>query len=289
MKMNHYTLIITLLSFIFIGCGTNRYVVHAPDTPVVPFFKEKGDMKVSAGAVWNGNSNKAGLTTQAAYAITNNWAATISYNSQNEKEKRDVDWSYILPSRSDDIGRYYKRKNVSIGGGYYKVVGDKQNKSLNLYGGVGFGNVEVTENVVYTNSQTQQQYRRNVSHRNKLTRYYIHPSYSIMPGKVFRGNFGARFTLANFHSFTSNLPKEELDQRNWPMTSKTFVYLEPSVNLQVAVVPKVMAFDIGVTFSLHLKQPERTKILTSDNYRENHMDANRGMLFYTRFTFALEK
>jgi hypothetical protein len=245
-------------------------------------------MKVAVGRIWNGNSNKAGLTTQAAYAITNNFAATISYNTQNEKEKSDVDWSLIFPSRSGDIGRYYKRKNFSIGGGYYKVIGEKQNRSLNLYGGVGFGRVNVKEDEVLLHTTTPEQTLRNVKHYNKVTRYYLHPSYSIMPGKVFRGNFGARFTLAHFNAFKSDLPEGELEYRYWTMENKTFLYLEPSVNLQFFLIPDVMAFDMGLTMSIRAT-PSKNSLPISSSFTTDHMNANRGLIFYTRFSFDFSR
>jgi len=245
-------------------------------------------MKVAAGTIWNGNSNKAGLTTQAAYAITNNFAATLSYNTQSEKEKRDVDWSLIFPSRSSDIGRYYTRKNFSIGGGYYKVVGQKRNRSLNLYGGVGFGKVNVREDEVLLHYSAQQETMLNVRHHHKVTRYYLHPSYSIMPGKVFRGNFGARFTLAHFNAFTSDLPKEELDRRYWTMEKKTSLYFEPSVNLQFFVIPDVMAFDMGFTLNVRMT-PSKNSLPMSSDFTVDHMNANRSLIFYTRFSFDFSR
>ncbi|GEM_PF-3376259 len=287
MKIIYRYLGVICTSFTIISCGTSKYVSQSPDTPVVPFFKEKGEGKVSVGGLWNGSSNKVGLTTQAAYAITKNIAATISYNTQHDKEKRTVDWDFIFPSQSGDIGRFYKRKNFSIGGGYFKLIGPKQNKSLNLYGGLGFGTVDVRENDITLNNQGQPQTFKMPEHSNKVIRYYLHPSYSIMPGKVFRANFGARLTLAHLNSFTSNLPEDELDRRGWPLKSKTLFCLEPSVNIQINMAPEV-AFETGFTLNVTPRIPESTRVMT-DNYNPNNMNASRGIIFYTRLTFNLIK
>lgn len=286
MKLTSRHCYLFLLFFTGIGCGTTKYVSHSPDTPVVPFFKEKGDMKIAAGGLWNGSSNKAGLTTQAAYAITKNFAATLSYNTQHDKEKKNLDWTFIVPSLGNEPGRFYKRQNLSIGGGYFKVIGERQNRSLNLYGGIGLGNVKMRESDIFTNDQPRQVIK-NPNHSNKVIQYYLHPSYSIMPGNVFRGNFGARVTVAHFHNYTSTLPPDILTYRSWTLQPQTLVYLEPSVNIQIQLLPQV-AFDMGLTFNIPVRM-YKAGPMSYESGSGKYMDGTRGLLLYTRFSLDFSK
>lgn len=266
------------------SCSTSEYMLYAPSAHTAPFLKSKGDNQISASVSTNkeGETYKSiGTRVQGAYAITNNIALTGAINYQFEKDfLAGYDFSMAQNNESRDWSTLrYKRKDAELGIGYYKPFGSKHQLSFNVFTGVGFGQVNVKESFVYRGRNDIQILR----HSHNQYKWYLHPSLAVMPGKVFRLSVGSRFTLAHFNAFKSELTSTDLTNRDWYASPRSIVFVEPSLNLQVAIIPDML--------SVHFGGSVCGRFTTKDPYSENAdiRDYSRRFILFTGLTFEIGK
>lgn len=259
-------------------------MLYAPSAHTAPFLKSKGDNQISASISTNkeGETYKSiGSRVQGAYAITNNIALTGAINYQFEKDfLAGYDFSMAQISESRDWSTLrHKRKDAELGIGYYKPFGSKRQLSFNVFTGVGFGQVNLKESFVYRGQKDIQILR----HSHNQYKWYLHPSLAVMPGKVFRLSVGSRFTLAHFNAFKSELASTDLINRRWYTSSRSIVFVEPSLNLQVAIIPDMLALHFGGSVC--------GRFTTKDPDSENAAirDYSRSFILFTGLTFEIGK
>jgi hypothetical protein len=141
------------LAFFLVSCSASRYV-YSPAVSVNPYFKNKGDSKLTATYSTGGNDNKGccgtnrGLDIQSAYAFAPKWAATLDHFYRREKDVYKQG-SYNL---FDSSIASYKRTMTSVGIGFFSAINRRKTVTFNLYGGVGFGSFRINdegENSIY--------------------------------------------------------------------------------------------------------------------------------------------
>lgn len=110
----------------------------------------------------------------------------------------------------------------------------------------GWGNFFVNENGL--NDLNGQQYRR--EYKTNLKKWYIQPSMNFMPLKVFKVGVAAKLSSVNYDQvgliFSNAEPGNRgLDNNNF--TNHTQLFIELSVNLQIAFPPPWLKLDLGLT------------------------------------------
>jgi hypothetical protein len=240
MKINHCAAFVLLIT-LFASCTTPKYYIYSPSPPVNPFFKHQGDSKLSANISAASGTNVPGGDFQAAYAFTDHFAVTGAYSMRNEK---DFYWSNGYSSAADSITNRYRRRIGEIGAGYFTPIDSRQNATFNIYGGYSWGNFSLTEK-----GKDDQNILYNRSFKADVRKWYIQPSIHLMPGHVFRVGFVSRLCFVNYNNIVTDFTNTESNDRTLNrLTGKTFVFVEPTVNFQIAFPPRWLKLDMDLTF-----------------------------------------
>lgn len=257
---------------LLVSCSSPRYYIYAPTVPVNPFFKEKGESKISAYISGNSGAHLPGADLQAAYALTQHFALSGSFSSSNEKDNyynSEPDDSYTTEQR-------YRRRTAEIGAGYFAPLNEKKSVSFNLYGGYGWGRFTLRENGKDANSNDY--YR---THESGIGKWYLQPSIHLMPGRVFRMGLVTRLTLLQYGHINTSYSPDELSQRELNLVANNnYIFVEPTMNFQIAFPNAHWAkLDMGLTFcpSLRAIEEDYTRL------------RNRGFLGSIGLTFDLSK
>lgn len=154
-----------------ISWRTPRYI-YSPAPPNNPYFSEKGESKLAAyystGADGNELTNEYnnGYDLQAAYAVSNHLALTADYFKRNEK---DAIYDYARTYFDSSVVRY-KRHLTSFSAGYFTTITNDKKISMNIFGGLGFGNYSFTDNGLDNGTNYSRYYSSD------MRKWYIQPS-----------------------------------------------------------------------------------------------------------------
>jgi len=169
MKKIHYILIASIISFS--SCAHYYYV---PNTPNIPQFKEKNDMRISAA--YSAGEIFEGAEIQFAYAVSPHIGIMANglFGGNSEED--------VYNDRQSGKGSYGE-----VGAGYYLPFTPKKLFQFEAYGGVGTG----VSNHEYGNFGTSSV---------GATKFFIQPSigYSSKKGR-FEFAIGSRFTHINLN------------------------------------------------------------------------------------------
>lgn len=242
-----FNLILPAAIILVASCNTPRYI-YSPSPPNNPYFKEKGESKLSAYYSSGGDNNTLdggknnGYDIQGAYAIANNWALTAGYFNRKERDVYSNGTYNFFESSVVD----YKRNLTDVGGGYFLPLNIKRNISFNVFGGLAFGRFSFTDK-----GMDKQGLSYNRFHNSRIVKWYIQPSFNIMPGKYFRASFINKFSFAHYGNIATSYTDEELQYFFLDrIKNKTIFFFEPTFNMQVGI-PKCewIKIDGGFTFS----------------------------------------
>ena len=172
-------LFVFIVIITFSSCKTYR-LIYAASPSCNPAFKEKGQSKLAGYYASEKNENDVnpqeskGVDIQADYAVTNHFAATVTYFQRNEK---DYFTNKKYPGTSDGIGQNYNRKIAEFGIGYFVPINKKKTITVNLYTGIGFGKF------YFNDFSRDGNYNRYFG--NNIVRKFIYPCYKFYAKKVF--------------------------------------------------------------------------------------------------------
>jgi hypothetical protein len=260
MKRNHL-LTALVITVVFMSCRTPEYFIYSPSPPVNPFFKEKGDSKLSAYISGSSGSKIPGADLQAGYAITNHVAITGAFYSRKERDK------YYNES-DDSVINNYRRRMGEVGIGYFTTINRRKNATFNVYGGYGWGRFLLNERG--GNGQVSVYTRMHESNVKKL---YLQPSVHFMPGKVFRAGLVTRFSFVNYDHITTNFSNDELNDRTLnQFPGKTYLFIEPTVNFQFVFPPRWLTLDMGLTLC-----PTYDDVYEGSDLRHRTLSASMGI------------
>lgn len=241
MKNKQSVFIALLISTILISCRAPQYYIYAPSPPVNPFFKEKGDSKLSAYLSGGSGSYVPGADLQAGYAITEHLAVTGAFFSRREKNTYYSSWN--TGSGTDSVVNRYRRKMGEVGMGYFRKVNYRGNATLNIYGGYGWGTFYFKETGTSNGGSA---YTR--THESDVRKWYVQPSIHFMRGKVFRLGIATRFSLVNYGNIRTDYSNTELTDRTLnQFADRTHLFVEPTVNMQFCFPPPWIKLDMGIT------------------------------------------
>jgi len=257
----------------FASCHTPRYV-YAPSPPDNPFFKNKGDSKISGyysigNDEGNGEKNR-GFDIQGAYAITDHWAITADHFYRRE---RDV-YNFSEYSTFDSSIVNYKRNITGFGTGYFREMNRRGTVFFTVYGGVGFGKFNIHESGKDT---TPAVYSR--LYQSNLTKWYLQPGINFMPRSAFWCSVTTRFVFAKYSRTTTTYSQSEQETFNLKnLDGRTLSFFEPSYNMQVSV-PHCPWLKINGGFSLSLNVTPNRDENNGSYYDSRGITASLGLTF----------
>jgi hypothetical protein len=222
--------LLTALCQLLSSCYTPRYV-YSPSAHNVPVLVKKGDNKVAvnysfgfASLVKKTNvatqAKASGIDIQTAYAFSNKWAGQFNYMYRGERNAGDFDSNSI-----DSTVIKYKRNLTELGLGYFTRIGKDSIVLFQLFGGVGIGKANFTDNGRDRNMIFRSRY-----HNMNITKVFIQPALMVRSGKNFAASLSSRHSIIFFRKISTNYNATELN--NYKLDSLTYrprVFWEPAI------------------------------------------------------------
>jgi len=197
------------LIVIFAACNTPRYA-YSPNAHNVPVFSKQFDSKLSANystnADINSNDNNTnryshnranGYDIQGAIAVTDHIGVQGSYFSRRETTYGDA-------YNGDSSVVRYKRNLTEFGAGYFTSINKKDKIFFQVYAGVGFGKLKLTDASKDFNGV---QYTR--FYNSDIRKYYIEPAIIFRNKEIFAASLSTRFSVINFRNVSTNYTQDE--------------------------------------------------------------------------------
>jgi len=261
-----------LISLLFCSCifhPANRYV-YAAQPANVPYFKQKGDAKIT-GYSSDGTDftqKDGGTSIQGAYAVSNHWAITAAFNHWKQKQVYYYDSSRYYSSFSQGYVRTnvfdsslinYKNNTFELGGGYYTALNKKKTITYNLYGGVAIGKYAINDAGLDSNNKNYTRFNTN-----NVTKWYLQGAFNFMPSPYFYCSIGGNFSVLNFSSKNTTYSNQELEYFYLnKINNKSFFMWEPYFNMQIGV-PKInwVKLDMQLSWSTGFSRIDYPKVRT---------------------------
>jgi hypothetical protein len=224
------------------SCGfqrASRYV-YASQAADIPYFKEKGDTKLTGYYSGDGSKKNDGYNIQGAYAFTNHWAVTAAWSAKKENQKYQFDsvryhWDFLDPLAETNIFDSsvikYNRKFFEFGLGYFVPLDKEKIITYNLYAGVALGKFGINDTGLdsATNNYTR-------FYTAKMTKWWLQGSFNFLPTAGLNFSVGGRFTLLHYGPASTSYSDMELDYFYLDkINNKSFLFWEPFINFQLGV------------------------------------------------------
>lgn len=241
-----------VLSLFLFACSSPRYV-NSPAAYNATFFKQQGDLKVSASGSINpggllqdvdgedGSRNRsAGFDGQVAYAITKNLLVTAGGMYRDERDKFDED---ELNSSNMESKVRYKRYLLDAGIGFYLPMGRSKRHFFNIVAGAGFGNARHTDFGIPDT--------RLRNYEADVVKYYLQPSFNFSFSEQFRMSISPKLSGFNFKNIKTDYSLGEEQTLNLDgVRDRTMVAFEPSLFFQIGFKnADWLKLDLGMNFS----------------------------------------
>lgn len=225
------TFLFSLASILFFAsCDTPRYA-YSPNAHNVPVLAKQGDSKITASYSANFDINSSndnnrydhkrnhsnGFDLQGAAAVTDHVAVQANYFYRSEK-------GYTDAYNGDSSVVRYKRNMAEVGVGYFTSINKKDRVYFQVFGGVGFGKLKLTDASVDFN---QVPYTR--FYNSNINKYYLEPAIIFRNKDLFSASLSTRFSLINFRSIKTDYIKDERIAYNLDsLDHYSTVFLEPA-------------------------------------------------------------
>jgi hypothetical protein len=236
---NSLLFLLVIIVVIFTSCRTQRYV-YSPSAQNIPYFKEKGDSKISVfyseGDNGLSNTNQQlvvpekkknnGFDIQAAYALTNHWAVMFNYY-----QRRELDFYNHYANIFDTSYISYKRFIAEVGFGYFVPLNRRKTITYNIYTGIGLGKFSFIDTGYNINSARYSRY-----FDNKITKMFLQGGFNFMPSKYFSFSVSGRFSFVHYGANNSSYSATEqqyfyLDK----ISNNTLTFWEPTLSMQLGI------------------------------------------------------
>ena len=218
------------LIVLFASCDTPRYA-YSPNAHNVPLLAKQFDSKLSfnystnADITSSSNDNNTqydrdrsnGYDIQGAIAVTDHIGLQGSYYSRSEKDHGD-------PLYGDSGVVRYKRNLTEFGAGYFSSI-DKKNKIFfQVFAGVGFGKLKLTE-AARDNSGVS--YTR--FYNSNILKYYLEPAIIFRNKEIFAASVSTRLSVINFKNIHTDYTFEEKRQYSLDSLNRyAILFFEPA-------------------------------------------------------------
>jgi hypothetical protein len=191
------------------SCYTPRFA-YSPTAHNVPVLTERNDSKLAFNYSTNADSrssddkysrNRAnGYDVQGAYAITSHVGLQGSYFSRYEKTISNASNDNYFDSSVIS----YNRHLFEFGAGYFTPIDTRQKIFFQVFGGVGFGKFDFTDNGKDINQNIYHRF-----HNADITKFYLEPAIIFRNTEVFAASLSTRFSLVNFRNIQTNYIQPE--------------------------------------------------------------------------------
>jgi hypothetical protein len=230
MKKLFYIFNFAFLIFNLTACYTPRYV-YSPSAHNVPVLTQKGDSKLafnySANLTGNTTENTStkntkghGYDLQAAHALSNHWAVMVNYFNRKERNSGNFD-----AGNRDSVTILYRRSMIEIAAGYYTILADNKQAIFQVFGGIGFGKSNFTDEGRNFNSLYRTRY-----HNMDVTKFFVQPAFMIRSKNNFAASFSSRMSLIIFKNIKTDYDAVELDKYKLDsLTISPRLFWEPAV------------------------------------------------------------
>lgn len=237
-------LFICIVFAFFVACKVEqapRYIYSAAPANINNFTK-KGNSKLNATYFGDGKSENGGVQVQAAYALSNHWAAMASYTNKWEQQTERYDtlrFHFGWPPNStavetnvfDSSVIKYQRVNCEVGLGYYYQLSKHPKTIFYIYGGLGFGKQTMADNGLDSNSNAYTRY-----YSGNITNYFLQFGYNFRTSDNFCLSIGNKLTTSVFKQANTTYSKQELDYFHLNKTNNnSLVIWEPYINFQLGI------------------------------------------------------
>lgn len=217
---------LAVVAVFFASCDTPRYA-YSPSAHNVPLLAKQGDSKISANYSTNADMQESdnnytrnrsnGYDLQGAVAVTDHIAVQGSYFSRREK-------SYGNSYNADTATVRYKRSLFEFGAGYFTPIDKKQRVFFQVFGGVGFGKLGITDiGTDFAGTAFSRFYNSDIR------KYYLEPAIIFRNKEVFAASLSTRFSVIGFKNVSTNYSLEE--KQNYRLDSLnrfSTVFFEPA-------------------------------------------------------------
>ena len=228
--MRNKLLLATVLIVLFASCDTPRYA-YSPNAHNVPLLAKQWDSKLSANYSTNADANSSsnannnkydrnranGYDIQGAVAVTNHIGVQGSYYSRNEKNYGDA-------YNGDSSVVRYKRRLAEFGAGYFTSLNKRNKIFFQVFAGVGFGTLKLTEAARDYNGVSYNRF-----YNSDIRKYYLEPTIIFRSKEVFAASLSTRLTVLGFKNVRTDYTQEE--KENYKLDSLNrynMVFLEPA-------------------------------------------------------------
>jgi hypothetical protein len=217
------SIIFSAIIFTITSCS-----VYTPNALNIPLLKEKGEFEVAAHV---GN----GTNLQAVYAVSNCIGLMANYMGTDS----EVTINENLVIRK---GSMYE-----IGCGYFSKR--PASKALfEIYGGVGFGNINLDRTLLNAPSD--------INFQSNITKLFIQPAIGSV-GKNFEISFATRLTFAQFRKINTNYSREVLlEDKLDNLEQPSWMFIEPALTLRLGIQNVKLQMQIGRSIKLNKQEIE---------------------------------
>jgi hypothetical protein len=224
--------VFTALAFSLLLFLSGCVSTYMPNTPNVPMFTEKGELSAGAHVSLKGN-----ITFNTAYAVTDHFAVMLNGSMLNsEREKMD-----------------FRHNLVEAAGGYFTTFGPENNRVLEIYGGFGGGNSDMTDKNKLGDGTPNYQRRET-----DFSKYFVQVNFSSKKKKTLRlldWEYPLNYGTALRASYL-NMSAHSLNGVAQPKENN--IFLEPIFYTRLTLNPSVqLQYTSGTTIGLksrdHLK------------------------------------
>ena len=232
MKHMKMTLLATVASALFlVSCNTARYA-YSPNAHNVPVLTKQFDSKLSANYSTNLDINTEstngtkysrnrsnGYDLQGAIAVTDHIGIQGSYFSRKETTHGDV-----LNGDSGTVR--YKRSMPEFGAGYFAPINKKKSIFFQVFAGVGFGKLNITETARDYNGFSFSRY-----YASDLFKYYLEPAIIFKSSnETIAGSVSTRLSVLSFKNVKTNYTMDEkTEYRLDSLNRYSTFFLEPAI------------------------------------------------------------
>lgn len=227
--MNPIRILTVICCILFlVSCENSRYI-YAPSPASIPYFKEKGESKLTAlysesDATANGYAR--GWDLQGAYALSDHFAITASYFNRREQDKTNNNFASSFPATID-----YKRNLGGIGLGYFVPLNAKKTITFNLYVGGEFGKFSFQDK-----GDPNQNPGYNRNYESGISKGFFQPSFNFMPGDYVRFAVFLKSSYVGYRNIKTDYTSDELKYYGLEhLGDRTWSFLEYGWNFQFGI------------------------------------------------------
>jgi len=244
-----------------------------------PFFTEKNNSTIDVQATSSlefesGHKDKSiGVKVNAAYALTNHFAITTSFDKVYQLDNYSRSWNDGVQN-FDSNSIAYNKHLWEIGIGYFTRLGDSKT-FFNIYGGIGIGKDKIKEKGWLAESELPENYINN-----DVRKFWLQPALHFISKKHVSFGIGTRLVLLQHNNVQSSYTQAQISKRQLQeLGSRNYFYVEPHFNTKITVYPKWLSVNIGLGFCPSVTTDDDGLVEDDSRQRNRYVIGSLGLSF----------